>query len=184
MGSLQSTIETAIAWTYIFAAIAHVMSVIAGGYVATEKNRSVSEGFFFGLFLGPIGVLIVACLPTLVREPLQPFTPVELPPARNPRDDAAAAFAAAAAAPVRNPHDAAVAAVAARKAAPVPVATAPWKPPVVAEDAVPARAVPEPDDSNQGVLDDTAATAWLAALDHKAKPLRRAVRPAAPKEAL
>jgi len=44
--------------------------------------------------------------------------------------------------------------------------------------------VPEPDDSNYGVLDDSEAAAWLEALDHKAKPLRRAVTPATAKEAL
>jgi hypothetical protein len=34
-----------------------------GAYVAGEKGRSGREGFLFGLFLGPIGVVAVACLP-------------------------------------------------------------------------------------------------------------------------
>ena len=31
--------------------------------MAGEKGRSGREGFLFGLFLGPIGVVAVACLP-------------------------------------------------------------------------------------------------------------------------
>jgi hypothetical protein len=34
-----------------------------GAYVATEKSRAGIEGFCFGLFLGPVGVVAVACLP-------------------------------------------------------------------------------------------------------------------------
>ena len=39
------------------------LAVIAGLYVADVKNRSPAEGFWFPLLFGPIGVLIVACLP-------------------------------------------------------------------------------------------------------------------------
>ena len=35
-----------------------------GRYVAKEKNRSGSEGFWFGFLLSLIGVIIVALLPT------------------------------------------------------------------------------------------------------------------------
>ncbi len=34
-----------------------------GVYVATQKGRSAGEGIVFGIVLGPIGLLIVACLP-------------------------------------------------------------------------------------------------------------------------
>ena len=35
-----------------------------GRYIAKEKNRSSSEGFWFGFLLSLFGVLIVALLPT------------------------------------------------------------------------------------------------------------------------
>lgn len=35
-----------------------------GSYVATEKNRSGTEGFLLGLLFSIIGVIIVALLPT------------------------------------------------------------------------------------------------------------------------
>src|SRR5208282_5657549 len=41
-----------------------VFSAMMGCYVAFEKGRSQAEGFFFGLFFGPVGLLVVACLPT------------------------------------------------------------------------------------------------------------------------
>ena len=37
----------------------------AGAYVAAQKKREQGEGLVFGLILGPIGVLIVACLPSV-----------------------------------------------------------------------------------------------------------------------
>jgi hypothetical protein len=41
-----------------------IVCCCAGAYVALEKGRSATEGCWFGLLFGPIGVLIVACLPT------------------------------------------------------------------------------------------------------------------------
>ena len=35
-----------------------------GSYIAEEKNRSPSEGFWFGFLLSLFGVLIVALMPT------------------------------------------------------------------------------------------------------------------------
>ena len=35
-----------------------------GRYIAVEKNRSPSEGFWFGFLLSLIGVLIIALMPT------------------------------------------------------------------------------------------------------------------------
>lgn len=43
--------------------VAMLAGAIAGVYVARQKNRSVWEGVVFGLCFGPLGVLIVACLP-------------------------------------------------------------------------------------------------------------------------
>jgi len=37
---------------------------IPGVYIASQKGRSMLEGFIFGAFLGPIGWLIEALLPT------------------------------------------------------------------------------------------------------------------------
>jgi hypothetical protein len=44
-------------------AIWWIAAIIAGGYVAGQKKRHVVEGLIFGVFFGPLGVLIVACLP-------------------------------------------------------------------------------------------------------------------------
>lgn len=40
-----------------------VISTIACPIIAGHKNRSVVGWFFGGLFLSPIGLIIVACLP-------------------------------------------------------------------------------------------------------------------------
>lgn len=40
-----------------------VISMIACPIIAGHKNRSVAGWFFGGLFLGLIGLIIVACLP-------------------------------------------------------------------------------------------------------------------------
>jgi len=37
---------------------------VAGSYVAGQKGRNEREGIIFGILLGPIGLLIVASLPT------------------------------------------------------------------------------------------------------------------------
>ena len=44
---------------------ANLSSALFGPYVAGQRNRSMAEGFFFGLFFGPLGLIIVACLPTV-----------------------------------------------------------------------------------------------------------------------
>jgi len=40
-----------------------LLCAVCGIYVATEKNRSQNEGFLFGLLFGPLGLIVVACLP-------------------------------------------------------------------------------------------------------------------------
>lgn len=40
-----------------------VISMIACPIIAKRKNRSVAGWFFAGLFLGLIGLIVVACLP-------------------------------------------------------------------------------------------------------------------------
>jgi len=44
--------------------IAVVITGFVGTYIAIEKNRSPSEGFWFGFLLSLFGILIVALLPT------------------------------------------------------------------------------------------------------------------------
>ena len=44
--------------------VAGVVTGFIGRYVAKEKNRSGSEGFWFGFLLSLVGVVIVALLPT------------------------------------------------------------------------------------------------------------------------
>ena len=48
----------------IISVIAGFITGLIGMYVAKEKNRSGSEGFWFGFLLSLVGVIIVALLPT------------------------------------------------------------------------------------------------------------------------
>jgi drug/metabolite transporter (DMT)-like permease len=48
----------------LMSVVAGVVTGFIGRYVAKEKNRSGSEGFWFGFLLSLIGVIIVALLPT------------------------------------------------------------------------------------------------------------------------
>ena len=56
--------------------LAYVVAMImAGGYVAVEKHRHVGEGIAFALLFGPLGLLVVACLPmgdVVVAAPAMP----------------------------------------------------------------------------------------------------------------
>lgn len=38
-----------------------------GVYVATQKGRGEGEGFLFGFFLGPLGLILLALLPNKER---------------------------------------------------------------------------------------------------------------------
>lgn len=51
-----------------FLVIGVIGSAFLGSYVAKQKGRSESEGILFGVFLGLIGVLIVALLPNKNKE--------------------------------------------------------------------------------------------------------------------
>jgi hypothetical protein len=42
-----------------------VLMVVGGTYVASVKGRPLEEGAAFAILLGPFGMLIVACLPTI-----------------------------------------------------------------------------------------------------------------------
>jgi hypothetical protein len=44
---------------------------LAGGYVAHQKHRPMTEGVILALFFGPFGLIVEACLPTLERMPAQ-----------------------------------------------------------------------------------------------------------------
>ena len=50
--------------------LAIIMGIL-GRYVAKEKNRSEADGFIGGFFLGPIGIIIVALMPTLEKKPIK-----------------------------------------------------------------------------------------------------------------
>jgi hypothetical protein len=51
-GMLVVVVFAAFAWT--------------GAYISTQKCRPPQEGVLFGLFLGPLGLIIAACMPTLL----------------------------------------------------------------------------------------------------------------------
>ena len=40
-----------------------------GAYASDERDRSGLEGFMFGLFLGPMGVIAAGCMPAQERPP-------------------------------------------------------------------------------------------------------------------
>lgn len=46
-----------------FAATIWAAAVIGSCYVAAKKRRPIFEGFVFGLFFGPLGMLTIAGLP-------------------------------------------------------------------------------------------------------------------------
>jgi hypothetical protein len=52
-------------WTVIgiMVAVYFLGCAIGGYYVAAEKGREPGEGIAFGVLLGPLGMIIVACLP-------------------------------------------------------------------------------------------------------------------------
>jgi hypothetical protein len=35
-----------------------------GAYASTEHGRAATEGFWFGVLMGPLGVVAAACMPT------------------------------------------------------------------------------------------------------------------------
>ena len=39
-----------------------LVMILAGLYVADQKHRSLLEGVLFGITLGPLGLILVACL--------------------------------------------------------------------------------------------------------------------------
>jgi hypothetical protein len=51
----------------IIAVIYIVACALCGWSVAIEKNRNEWEGFSYGAFFGPLGILIIACLPTRAK---------------------------------------------------------------------------------------------------------------------
>jgi hypothetical protein len=50
--------------------------IVGGYYVAEQKGRAPFEGMAFSVLLGPIGMIIVACLPTLEAEEEQAPCPL------------------------------------------------------------------------------------------------------------
>jgi hypothetical protein len=51
-----------------------------GAHVARAKGRSIAEGVIFTMFFGPLGLIIVACLPTqLVADDYRPAPPKNVP---------------------------------------------------------------------------------------------------------
>ena len=58
-------IESAPSLWIVSMIVAAVISGGWGGYVSKCKNREPVEGIAMGLTMGPFGVIVAACLPTL-----------------------------------------------------------------------------------------------------------------------
>jgi hypothetical protein len=56
-------------WTGAGAGIYVLICGALGAYASDERGRSGLEGFMFGLFLGPMGVVAAACMPIKERPP-------------------------------------------------------------------------------------------------------------------
>jgi hypothetical protein len=64
---------------FILAVVSAACGLISAGwgaYVSTVHNRGWIEGFGMGLTLGPFGVIVAACMPTLEPKPKSVFKPV------------------------------------------------------------------------------------------------------------
>jgi len=48
--------------------VSWVIFAVFGCWIAGQKNRSFGEGFFLGMFFGPLGCLIEAILPSVTKE--------------------------------------------------------------------------------------------------------------------
>ena len=59
----------------MFIGLGFILAIIMGllgRYVAIEKNRSQSEGFWLGFLFSILGVIIVALLPTKEKQTIKP----------------------------------------------------------------------------------------------------------------
>lgn len=61
----QLTTEQLVAYSILATMLYGCFFSGLGYYVATQKHREIYEGVAFALLLGPLGLVIVACLPTL-----------------------------------------------------------------------------------------------------------------------
>ena len=55
---------------FIGGAILLLLVTACGWYVAIQKGRHPVEGIIFGFLMGPLGLILVACLPTQEPEPM------------------------------------------------------------------------------------------------------------------
>jgi hypothetical protein len=55
--------ESLAAWYVLGAMIYLIVCAVAGKYVAVQKGRPEGEGILFGILFGPLGLILVACLP-------------------------------------------------------------------------------------------------------------------------
>ncbi len=51
-----------VAWLIAVVVVWLVMGIF-GAWIASQKNRSIREGFWLGLLFGPLGVVVEALLP-------------------------------------------------------------------------------------------------------------------------
>jgi len=55
--------------TVLVAVVLALLCAGIGSYISYQKGRSEAEGALFGFFLGPLGLLIAAMLPTIYAQP-------------------------------------------------------------------------------------------------------------------
>jgi len=54
--------------TLIIVIVGLIISAFLGNYIAKEKGRDTAEGVLFGLFLGFLGLIILALLPNKLKK--------------------------------------------------------------------------------------------------------------------
>ena len=66
-----------IPWLLVLPACYWLACVGAACYCSAARDRSMAEGFWFGLLFGPLGVIVAACLPR--QRPIRRRPPAIVP---------------------------------------------------------------------------------------------------------
>jgi hypothetical protein len=60
-------------WLIVLGVVVWLAIALLGGWLAAERGRSYSTGFWFGLLFGPLGVIAVGLAPEIKRREMSPL---------------------------------------------------------------------------------------------------------------